>query len=157
MSASSSPQPAAFRWPGFVDVGSFAREPVVVVTAGAKAILDLPRTLEMLETLGVLVVGYRTDTFPAFYTRESGLPLEHRADDAAAVARIARARFDLGDRAAVLVANPIPEADALDDNMIDTAILDATRAAESSGVRGKALTPFLLAWIARAAPPWHVR
>src|SRR5262249_731005 len=73
------------------DLTTLAREPIVVVSAGAKAILDLPRTLEALETLGVLVIGYRTTTLPAFYSRSSGLRLEHRADDASGVARIVRA------------------------------------------------------------------
>ena len=111
------------------DLTTLAREPVVVVSAGAKAILDLPRTLEVLETLGVLVLGYRTSTLPAFYTRSSGLLLEHRADEASDVARIVRARFALGDRRGVLVANPIPEADALDPELVDTAL--ATALAES--------------------------
>ena len=132
------------------DLTTLSREPVVVVSAGAKAILDLPRTLEQLETLNVLVVGYGTDLFPAFYTRSSGLRLEHRAEDAEGVARIVRARFGLGDRGGVLVANPIPASAALDDNEIEMAIAAALEQAERSNVRGKALTPFLLAAIARA-------
>lgn len=131
------------------DLTTLSREPVAVVSAGAKAILDLPRTLEMLETLGVLVLGFATDELPGFYTRSSGLRLEHRADDAGSVARILRARFALGDRRGVLIANPIPEADALDGAMIDAAIRAALEDADRAGVRGKALTPFLLAAIAR--------
>lgn len=130
------------------DLTTLSREPVVVVSAGAKAILDLPRTLELLETLGVLVVGYRTAELPAFYTRSSGLPLEHRADSAEEVARMVAARFALGDRRGVLVANPIDAEHALDAALVDGAIASALEAARRDGVRGKALTPFLLRAIA---------
>jgi pseudouridine-5'-phosphate glycosidase len=131
------------------DLGTLAREPIVVVSAGAKAVLDLPRTLELLETLGVLVLGFGTARLPAFYTRDSGLPLEHRVDDAAHAARVIRARFALGDRRGVLVANPIPVEDALDPALIDPAIARALDDARREGVRGKALTPYLLSRIAR--------
>jgi pseudouridine-5'-phosphate glycosidase len=132
------------------DLTTLGREPIVVVSAGAKAILDLPRTLEYLETLGVLVIGFGTDELPAFYTRSSGLRLEHRADDAIALANMVRARFALGDRAGVLVANPIPEADALDVGEVDRVIAESIAAADRDGVRGKALTPYLLSSIAKA-------
>lgn len=131
------------------DLTTLAREPVVVVSAGAKAILDLRRTLETLETLGVLVLGFATSEFPAFYTRASGLALEHRVDDADQAAAVIRARFALGDRRGVLVANPIPEADALEPAFVEQAIASALHQAEEAGVRGKALTPFLLAALAR--------
>ena len=127
------------------DLTTLSREPIVVVSAGAKAILDLPRTLERLETLGVLVIGFATDEMPAFYTRTCGLRLEHRADDAATVARIVRARFALGDRRGVLIANPIPAASALSVKVIDEAIERALATAAARHVTGKALTPFLLA------------
>jgi pseudouridine-5'-phosphate glycosidase len=130
------------------DLTTLAREPVAVVSAGAKAILDLPRTLEALETLGVLVVGFGTDELPAFYTRASGLPLEHRVDDPAMAARLIRARRALGDPGGVLIANPIPVEAELPRALTDGAIAQALAEAERAGVRGKKLTPFLLSRIA---------
>ena len=132
------------------DLTTLAREPIAVVSAGAKAILDLPRTLEMLETLGVLVLGFGTDTFPAFYTRSSGLQIEHRAADAAEAARIIRARFAIGDPRGVLVCNPIPALDELDPVGIERSINYALDEAMRAGVRGKAITPFLLSSIGQA-------
>ena len=132
------------------DLGTIAREPVVVVSAGAKAILDLPRTLERLETLGVLVLGLRTDFFPEFYTRGRHLRLEHRVENEAEVAGIAAARRALGDMGGVLVGNPIPEEAALPDEAVALAIESAHRAAAAAGVSGKAITPFLLSRIAEA-------
>lgn len=130
------------------DLTTLAREPVVVISAGAKAILDLPRTLETLETLGILVLGYGTAELPAFYTRTSGLPLDHRVDTVEEAARVIQTRFDLGDRRGVLVANPIPEQDALDPVLVERAITTALKQATQNGVRGKALTPYLLAAVA---------
>ena len=132
------------------DLRVMADEQVCVVSAGAKAILDLPRTLERLETLGVLVLGFGCAEFPAFYTRSSGLPLEHHVDTASQVARVLEARWRrLGMKGGVLLANPIPEAAALDRAEIDAAIEAALAAASAGGVKGKALTPFLLAELAR--------
>jgi len=130
------------------DLVALARTPIAVVSAGAKAILDLPRTLEALETLGVLVVGYRTRELPAFYTPSSGLALEHHADTAAELAAICRARWDELDGGGVLVCNPIPAAAALDAAAIDAAIADALGRAAAAGITGKRLTPFLLAQLA---------
>ena len=130
------------------DPTTLAKEPVAVVSAGCKAILDLPRTLEMLETLAVPVLGVRTNEFPAFYTYTSGLPLEHRVDDAIDCATILRAHWALG-RAGVLVANPIPRAHALDAALIGKAVEDALADAAQKNIRGKALTPHLLAYVAR--------
>ncbi|HEY2743958.1 MAG TPA: pseudouridine-5'-phosphate glycosidase [Polyangia bacterium] len=130
------------------DLTTLAKEPVAVVSAGCKAILDLPRTLEMLETLAVPVLGVRTNEFPAFYTWSSGLPLEHRVDDAIDCATICRAHWALGG-AGVLVANPIPRAHALDAAKIGRAVDDALADAARAGIRGKALTPHLLAYVAR--------
>ena len=130
------------------DLTTLAKEPVAVVSAGCKAILDLPRTLEMLETLAVPVLGVRTNEFPAFYTWSSGLPLEHRVDDAIDCATICRAHWALGG-AGVLVANPIPRAHALDAAQIGRAVADALADAARLGIRGKALTPHLLAYVAR--------
>ncbi len=129
------------------DLVALARTPIAVVSAGAKAILDLPRTLELLETLGVLVVGWRTSELPAFYTRESGLALEHRADTIGELAAIARARLDAG-AGGMLIANPIPAEHALDRATIDHAIEAALAEAAAAGVAGKKLTPFLLARLA---------
>lgn len=130
------------------DLVALARTPIAVVSAGAKAILDLPRTLETLETLGVLVIGYRTAELPAFYTRSSGLTLEHRVDDAAALAAICRTRWDGLGQGGVLVANPVPVAAALDVDAIDRAIATALAEAAAAGVSGKRLTPFLLGRLA---------
>lgn len=133
------------------DLTTLARCPMAVVSAGAKAILDLPRTLEMLETLGVLVVGYQTDELPAFYTRTSGLALAHRADTPAELARIMQARFDeLGQTAGMIIANPIPAGAALEQAWIEAAIERALAVAAERAITGKALTPFLLAALAES-------
>jgi pseudouridine-5'-phosphate glycosidase len=125
------------------DLLALARHPVVVICAGAKLVLDLAKTLEQLETLGVPVIGYGTDELPAFYARSSGLPLPHRVDDPAAAARIAREQLDRG--AGMLVCVPIPEARALPGDELEREIHDALAAADAAGVRGSAVTPFLLA------------
>ncbi len=131
------------------DLTTLAREPVAVVSAGCKAILDLPRTLEMLETLAVPVLGVRTSEFPAFYTYTSGLPLEHRVETADEAAAICAAHWSLGG-AGILVANPIPRAHALDAAQIGKAVEDALADAARNNIRGKALTPHLLAFVSRA-------
>jgi pseudouridine-5'-phosphate glycosidase len=130
------------------DLTTLAREPVAVVSAGCKAILDLPRTLEMLETLAVPVLGVRTNEFPAFYTYSSGLPLEHRVDTADEAADICHTHWSLG-QAGVLIANPIPRAHALDAAQIDRAVNEALADAARNAIRGKALTPHLLAFVSR--------
>jgi pseudouridine-5'-phosphate glycosidase len=130
------------------DLTTLAKERIAVVSAGCKAILDLPRTLEMLETLAVPVLGVRTSEFPAFYTYTSGLPLEHRVESAEEAARVCQAHWALG-QAGVLVANPIPRAHALDAAQIKKAVEDALADAARAGVRGKALTPHLLAFVSR--------
>ena len=122
-----------------------ARTPVVVVCAGAKAILDLPATLEWLETHGVPVVGYSTDEFPALYSRESGLPLEARADSPEEAAAIARAMWGMGFGGGMLVCVPCPAEAARPREEMESAITTALREAEAQGVHGKAVTPFLLA------------
>lgn len=131
------------------DLTTLGSEPVAVVSAGAKAILDLPRTLEYLETLGVPVVGYGTAELPAFYTRKSGLALLHRVDGAQAAARLLYSHFAVQKRRGLLLCNPIPEAEALPSDLVDRALQAALAAAETEHVGGKALTPFLLARIAR--------
>jgi pseudouridine-5'-phosphate glycosidase len=127
------------------DLIALASIPIVVVCAGAKAILDLPRTLEFLETYGVPVIGYRTDEFPAFYSSRSGLRADGRVETPDEVAQIARARAELGLSAALLVCVPVPEADALPFGEAEAAIAQAVEETEAAGVGGKALTPFLLA------------
>jgi pseudouridine-5'-phosphate glycosidase len=126
------------------DLHSLARTPLVVVCAGAKAILDLPATLEVLETLGVPVVGYRTDEFPAFYSLSSGLPLSVRADSPAKAVQIAKAHWELGLSSAVLVVQPPPEATALEAPVVESAIQQALQEAQKAGIHGQAVTPFLL-------------
>lgn len=132
------------------DLLAIARHPVITVSAGAKAFLDLGRTLEEFETLGVPVVGWNTDRFPAFYTRDSGHPVTMTVASGAAVAALLAANRDLGHPGGILVANPIPEADELDATRIDAAIAGALADAERQGVRGPGVTPVLLAAIAAA-------
>ncbi len=127
------------------DLPALASIPIIVVCAGAKAILDLPRTLEYLETHGVPVIGYGTEEFPAFYSRHSGLEVDTRVETPEEVAQMAQARTELGLPAALLVCVPVPEADELQAGEAETAIAQAVEKAEAAGVSGKALTPFLLA------------
>lgn len=126
------------------DLTALSRTPMIVVCAGAKSILDLPATLERLETLGVPVIGYGTDELPGFFTRGSGLRVPQRADSAADIAQVARAHWALGQRSAVLVVQPPPAHAALDQSLIDAAVTAAVRQAEAAGVTGARLTPFLL-------------
>jgi pseudouridine-5'-phosphate glycosidase len=139
------------------DLVALARTPIAVVSAGAKAILDLPRTVEVLETLGVLVIGYRTAEFPAFYTGASGVGLDHRADTPGELAAIARARWDELEAGGILICNPIPEASALDATSIDIAIATALAEATAARITGKQLTPFLLARLAQATGGASIR
>lgn len=127
------------------DLPVLANTPIVVVCAGAKAILDLPRTLEYLETWGVPVLGWQTDEFPAFYSRESGLPVDARVTEAAQAARAFRAQRDLRLPQGLLVAAPIPAEDELPAAEIAPLIERAVAEAEAQGVVGRAVTPFLLA------------
>src|SRR5262249_56679350 len=130
------------------DLSELAARRVAVVSAGAKAVLDPQRTAEMLESLGVLLLGVRTSELPAFYTPWSGVPLEHRVETAAEVAAVLRARWRLG-QGGVLVCNPIPPEAALDPAFVDEIVAASLAQAESVGVRGKALTPYLLADLER--------
>jgi pseudouridine-5'-phosphate glycosidase len=126
------------------DLTALSRVPVAVVSAGAKAVLDLPRTVEMLETLGVPVLGYRTDEFPAFYRRSSGLPVDRRYDSIGELASVVRLHLSSGFGTGVLVANPIPIADELPAELYDRALHAALSEAEARGLRGRAVTPYLL-------------
>lgn len=131
------------------DLPELARTRVAVVCSGAKSILDLPLTLEWLETYGVPVLGYETDEFPAFYSRESGLQVDARVDTPQEAARIIRTKWALGLEGGVLVTVPVPEEAELPRKLAERAIERGLAAAEEQGVKGKALTPFLLGQIAR--------
>jgi pseudouridine-5'-phosphate glycosidase len=132
------------------DLTALARFPVAVVCSGAKAILDLPRTRERLETLGVPVLGWRCDGFPAFWRRESGLAVDRRFDDLARLAEAIRVHHELGTGTGVIVANPVPGADELDGAAYERALGSALEAAAGRGVRGRDVTPFLLEQMSRA-------
>jgi pseudouridine-5'-phosphate glycosidase len=126
------------------DLTALSRFPVAVVCAGAKAVLDLPRTLEALETLGVPVYGLGTDRFPAFYRRDSGLPVDFRFDRIADLAAAVRTHLDLGLGSGVVVANPVPAEHELPRALYESALHRALADAATAGVRGRGVTPFLL-------------
>jgi pseudouridine-5'-phosphate glycosidase len=130
------------------DLDAIANHPVVTVCAGAKAFLDLGRTLEYLETAGVPVLGWRHDDFPAFYTRSSGLPVPHRVESAGEVAAVLGSRTR--ERAGVLVTVPIPDDDELDPDELDAVLAGALDECGAQGIVGAAVTPFVLARIAAA-------
>lgn len=130
------------------DLGEIARQPVVVVCAGAKAILDLPRTLEVLESLGVPVLGWQTDELPAFYSGSSGLPVTARVETAEDVARMAHAAWSLALGGGLLVTVPPPSGTTLETARVEDAIEAALREARRQGIRGQSVTPFLLAAVA---------
>ena len=130
------------------DLEELAQTPVMVVCAGAKAILDLGLTLEYLETKGVPVLGYGTDELPAFYTRESGLGVDARIDTPEDLAAVFQAQRDLGLKTGMLVTNPIPQQYAMDKTVIDKAIDQALAESHEQGIHGKETTPFLLARVA---------
>lgn len=140
-------RPPAPPWDISADLTELARTPVLVVCAGAKSLLDLPRTLEILETFGVPVLGYRTDVFPQFYTAGSSLPVSARVDTPAEAAAAFAAHVALGGGGAVL-ANPLPDADAVPAVEFAAALAVAEADAERAGVSGAKLTPFLLARLA---------
>jgi pseudouridylate synthase len=126
------------------DLTALARFPLAVVCAGAKAVLDLPRTLELLETLGVPVFGFGTDEFPAFYSRESGLSVDRRFDDIGLLAEAVRAHFALNTGTGLLVVNPVPREHELPRDVCQPAIERALADATQRGIRGRDVTPFLL-------------
>lgn len=126
------------------DLPTLAQTPAIVVCAGAKAILDLPATLEYLETMAIPVIGYKTDEFPAFYARTSGLPVSIRAENVKEIAKIANAHWEMGVKSAVLVVVPPPEHDALPEDAMEAAINQAMSEAKAQNVRGQQVTPFLL-------------
>jgi pseudouridine-5'-phosphate glycosidase len=126
------------------DVFALARHRVAVVTAGAKAVLDLPRTVELLETLGVPVLGYGTDEFPAFYRRTSGLRIDRRCDTVGEIAAAVRTHFEIGPSTGVVVANPIPAEHEMPQDLYEAGLAAAVTAADEAGVCGREVTPFLL-------------
>jgi pseudouridine-5'-phosphate glycosidase len=134
------------------DLPALAENAVVVVCAGAKSVLDLPATLEWLETHGVPVLGYETDTFPAFYTHSTDppLPVDSRVDSPEEVAEVYRLRRRLGFEGGVLVCRPIPEGMALDTAEVESAVESALHDAQAQGIKGRAVTPFLLSALSRA-------
>jgi pseudouridine-5'-phosphate glycosidase len=132
-------------WDESADLAALARTPVVVVCSGVKSILDVPATVERLETLGVTVLGYGTDRFPGFYLVDSGMPAGWRVDSPTEVAAVLAARDRLGlDPAAIVVGNPVPAGEQLDPALHDRVLADALAAADRDGIRGAALTPYLL-------------
>lgn len=130
------------------DLEELASTPVLVVCAGAKAILDLPLTLEYLETHGVPVVGYKTKELPAFYTRHSGLKVDYEMDTPEEIAKMLKVSHDLGLKGGILVTNPIPEEYSMDEKVINKVIDEAIQEMDEKGIKGKDCTPFLLAKVA---------
>ncbi len=126
------------------DLQELAGRNVMVVCAGCKSILDIGLTLEYLETFGVPVLGYQTEEMPAFYTRKSGFKLDKRMDTPEEIAETAKVKWDLGINGGILVSNPIPEKDSLDEEKINKAIETALKDAEKDGIKGKETTPYLL-------------
>ncbi|SDZ07081.1 pseudouridine-5'-phosphate glycosidase [Herbiconiux ginsengi] len=133
------------------DLSSLALSGVTVVSAGVKSVLDIPATLERLETLSVPVVGYRTTDFPSFWLRASGHTLDWQVDDAAEIARVMRGQDELGHGQGIVVANPIPVDEQWDPVEHDRILATAFAAADAAGVTGKAVTPFLLGFIVEAS------
>ena len=130
------------------DLQALADTPLIVVCAGAKAILNLPATLEVLETKAVPVIGYQTDEFPAFYSRHSGLPVSLSLDSPEEVVRFAKIHWDLGMKSAILVCQPVPQEDEFPRQEVEPAIEQARREAAEGNIHGQPLTPFLLGRLA---------
>ena len=127
------------------DLPELARTPIIVVCSGAKILLDLPATREWLETFGVTVLGWQCDEFPGFYSRSSGLPIDDRVDTAKDVAKIADVRNDLELEGALIIAVPVPPDFEMRLEELEPMLLDALRAAKENGIKGKEITPYLLA------------
>ncbi|MGD8191677.1 pseudouridine-5'-phosphate glycosidase [Brevibacillus ginsengisoli] len=132
-------------WDVSADLTELAQTNVAVVCAGAKSILDIGRTLEYLETQGVPVVGYKCDEFPSFYSRKSGFPVDFQLDTPEAVATMMDTKWKLGLDGGMIIANPVPEADAIDYNEIEAVIQQALDEAKANNITGKRVTPFILA------------
>ena len=127
------------------DLPELARTPIIVVCSGAKIVLDLPATREWLETYGVTVLGWKTDDFPAFYSRSSGLTVDARVESGKEVSKIAEMRNDLEMPNSILVCNPVPETHELPIAEVEATLLESLKAAKEQGIKGKEVTPFLLA------------
>lgn len=133
-------------WDESADLAALGSVPVTVVCAGVKSILDVPATLERLESLSVTVLGYRTSTFPGFYVGDTGLAVPWRVDSPEEVARVTASRDALGLTQAVVLANPVPTEAEMDRDLHDRTLETGLRAAREAGVTGRDVTPFLLAW-----------
>jgi pseudouridine-5'-phosphate glycosidase len=133
------------------DITTLANTPIAVVSAGVKSVLDIAATLERLETLSISVVGYKTKVFPSFWLPESDFTLDWQADSPEEIAKIIKAQRRHGSNSALVVANPVPKAQAWDKQEHDQVLAKAFQAAEQAGVRGKAVTPFLLQYIVEAS------
>ena len=138
----------ATSWDISADLLELARTPVTVVSAGAKSILDIPKTLEFLETQGVLEVGYQTHAFPAFYTRESGSLVNHRVNTPEEIAHLIAIQKGLGYTSGMLIANPVPKDKEANPDLIQQALQNALKELDQEGISGKEVTPFLLRKIA---------
>ncbi|MCU1655412.1 MAG: pseudouridine-5-phosphate glycosidase [Pseudonocardiales bacterium] len=134
-------------WDESADLDTLSRTPITVVSAGVKSILDVPATLQRLETLGVAVVGFGTDAFPGFYLRDSGQRVDWRVDSEQQIAAVMRARAELSVEGALIVGNPIAPDDELDRELHDRVLSDALAEAERQGIHGQAITPFLLKYM----------
>lgn len=129
------------------DLFELAQTNIAVVSAGVKSILDIGFTLEYLETLGVPVIGFKTEDFPAFYSRQSGFKLNYKINSAKEIADIIKTKWELGLNGGVLIANPVPEGYSMDKDIVDKAIDQALKSADENGIKGKDVTPFLLSEI----------
>jgi pseudouridine-5'-phosphate glycosidase len=138
-------------WDESADLTSLSVTPMTVVCSGVKSILDVPATLERLETLNVAVVGYGTNSFPGFYLTDSGSPIDWRVDDPVEIARIAAVRSQLSVPGALIVANPLPEDLQMDPDLHDRLLAEGLALAETAAIRGKDVTPFLLDHFHRAS------
>lgn len=138
-------------WDESADLTSLSVTPMTVVSSGVKSILDVPATLERLETLNVAVVGYGTNSFPGFYLTDSGSPIDWRVDDPVEIARIAAVRSQLSVPGALIVANPLPEDLQMDPDLHDRLLAEGLALAETAAIRGKDVTPFLLDHFHRAS------
>jgi pseudouridylate synthase len=131
-------------WDISADLQELANTPVAVITAGAKSILDIPKTLEVLESMGVPVLGYQTSSFPAFYCASSGCSVDHRVESVEDIVNVFKVHQSIGSHQGMIVANPIPQSAAIDASLIESAIELALESAAAKGIAGKRLTPFLL-------------
>ena len=131
------------------DLKELANSNVAVVCAGVKSILDIPKTLEYLETLGVPVIGYKTQEFPAFYTSSSGFLVQSRMDTPEEIARCMKVKWDLGLKGGIVIGNPIKKEFSMKEEVIDKAILSALKEASYKNIIGKEITPFLLARVSQ--------